>query len=704
MELKNNQFTREFGETDFQQQENKQLVFSIADEMPYMRHDDVFGDYYEVLEISEKAIDTTRLVKNMPFLKDHDHAAQLGAVKRFWIDENTKKLYVSVKFSKSKFAQSIKEDIIDLIRMNTSVGYFVNQFEKTGEIDGVPVLRAISWTPYQASSVSVPASVFVGYNRSIEIQQKGQVRMSNVETNKTDVAAEGVERKLETKETDSSREDQNTIVEDLETKSEETTKVEEEKEMCPECNKPLDECECEKACGDNKEKACGEMKPEEKGIANIEEITKDAVAEALQKQIEAEAIEIRSLGELTGEDQSAQQFIAQKRSLQEFKTYIQNKRSNKSKNSIQKDTKMNKYFSISKAIRNSCSQYKKDISEEYETQVIAENKRSFNVDDADIVLSNKELLSKGALYRSLTGSAISGPQLGPSGAIDGGELDGTVGQSLIATDYLPQEFVTFLRPQLTLDKTGYYSIPVNGNAVSFAVCTSGSVAGMYNLDGELSGSDLKFATKTLTPHKAGVLVPVNYSMILQARPEVDAMVEADIVNALYQIRDEQILIGTGTSGQCLGILNTPGIGGAYNSGTNLSGVALSGAWQALLGAENEIRKANVFSERLSFVMNGDTYVKLCATPKNKDNCMAGFICENDTIKNFPVFVNNKMPANTILLGDFTQVAVADFEGLKIKVDDITYIKQQAVQIVAIKAFDCVVRRPGAFCVVTLAAE
>lgn len=347
-----------------------------------------------------------------------------------------------------------------------------------------------------------------------------------------------------------------------------------------------------------------------------------------------------------------------------------------------------KYFSISKAIRNACNQYKADVSEEYETKVIAENKRAFNVDDADIVLTNRELYQT----RALTGNMLTQyPNVNDANAT------AAQGQSLIATDYLPQEFVTYLRPQLTLEKTGYYSIPVNGNAVSFAVCTSGSVAGMYDLDGELSAGDLKFATKTLTPHKAGVLIPVNYSMILQARPEIDAMVEYDIVNALYQIRDEQILVGTGSDGQCKGILNTEGIGGAA-----LTGIALSSAWGAVLSGINEIRKANVFSENLSFVMNGDTYVDLCKTMKDTGNCMAGFVIEDDKIKNYPVFVNNKMPAKTILVGDFGEVAVADFEGLKIKVDDITYIKQQAIQIVAIKAFDCVVRRPGAFAKITFA--
>ena len=658
--------------TDFEEAENKELVFSVADEAPYLRHDQTFGDYYEVLEISEQAIDTTRLMKNMPFLKDHDHSAQLGAVKKFWLANG--KLYVSVKFSRSRFAQSIKEDIIDLIRQNTSIGYYVNQFQRTGQIDGIPVLRAISWTPYECSSVSVPASVWVGYNRSLEVkEQKGQAM--DAQTDKIDSASERAVETAEVEETDRNREDQTTIVEDLETKSEETTEGKEEEtkeELCPECNKPVGECEC-KACGEEEKKDCGgEMKPEEKAL----EIAREALAEGLKKELEAEAnaAEIRSLGELTGELESAQEFIAQKRSLEQFKTYIKNKRSEKSKNSIQDKKKMeNKYFSISKAIRNACSQYKKDVSEEYETQVNLENKRALSVDDADIVLTNKELHQR----------AIAGG-IGPSA---------TLGAELVATDYLPQEFVTYLRPQLTLEKTGYYSIPVNGNAVQFAVCTSGSTAGMYDLDGELADGDMKFATRTLTPHKAGVCIPVPYSLILQARPEVDAMVEADIVNALYQIRDEQILVGNGANGECSGILTNPDINQVEGT--------VSGAWGACLSGVNEIRKANIFSENLSFVMNGDTYVTLSKTPKDKDNCLAGFIIEDDKIKNYPVFVNNKIPANVVLVGDFGEVAVADFEGLKLKVDDITYIKQQAIQIVAIKAFDCVVRRNGAFTKITL---
>lgn len=691
MELKTNQFIREFGiQTDFEEAENKELVFSVADESPYLRHDDTFGDYYQVLEISEDAIDTTRLVKNMPFLKDHERTAQLGAVKRFWLKD--KKLYVSVKFSRSKFAQAIKDDIIDLIRQNTSVGYYVNQFKRTGQIDGIPVLRAVSWTPYECSSVSVPASVWVGYNRSVEIKQKGQDM--NAQTNKTASTSELDQQKLEVKEANVELENKDVAGEDLEKKSTEATEGTEEEqkeEICPECNKPVGECECKQKEADEpkeeEQKACGGgMKPEEKAL----EPTKDALDDAWEKVFEAVAKEIRSLGEITGEQKSAEEFIAQKRSLTQFKNYLKNKNSKKSNNSIQDKNKMNRqYFSISKAIRNACSQYKADVSEEYETQVVAENKRSLNINDADVVLSNKEIRQRGVLTGGLTQS----PNINFEAGTD-------VGNALIATDYLPQEYVTYLRPQLTLEKTGYYSIPVNGNAVSFAVCTSGSVAKMYNLDGELEDGVLKFSTKTLVPHKAGVCVPINYSMLLQARPEIDALVENDIVNALYQLRDEQILIGQGTvpSGnlyECLGILNTPEI--------NAITGAVSGEWSYVdfLKAENEIRKANIFSENISIVMNGDDYVKVCSTPKSAGNMIAGFICENDKIKNFNVYVNNSIPSGTILMGDFGEVAVADFEGLKLKVDDITYIKQGAIQIVATKAFDCVCRRPKAFTKITM---
>ena len=88
-----------------------------------------------------------------------------------------------------------------------------------------------------------------------------------------------------------------------------------------------------------------------------------------------------------------------------------------------------KYFSISKAIRNACSQYKKDVSEEYETIVNLENKRALNVDDADIVLTNYEMHQRAFPSAGVLQGTTAG-------------VPGTPGGELIKTDIFISETIT----------------------------------------------------------------------------------------------------------------------------------------------------------------------------------------------------------------------------------------------------------------------
>lgn len=665
--------------TDFSEAENKQLVFSVADEIPYMRHDDTFGDYYEVLEISEDAIDTTRLVKNMPFLKDHDHSAQLGAVKKFWLQD--KKLYVSVRFSRSKFAQSIKQDIIDLIRQNTSIGYYVNQFQRTGEIDGIPVLRAVSWTPYECSSVSVPASVFVGYNRSLEVKQKGQEM--NAQNNKTDSVKLAEQVDLVEKKADVELENKDLDGKNLEEKSIEATETEEEKveetkaEVCPKCGK--EPCQCEKTCGEDK--------LEEKSL----EITKDAIAAALKQQFEAEAVEIRSLGELTGEQDSAEEFITQKRSLDQFKQYLKNKNSEKSQNSIQDTKKMEKrYFSVSKLI--AAINDNKIDTDSYEYQTNEQNKRSLGIDNQRSISLKAEDLKYNAMCRAY-GDGFHGTTAG-SGVANGGD-------TLIQFDYRPGMYAGNLRPQLTLDKTGYFDVSSpNGRPIEWPVCTSGINAGIVDLDGNLPSGDMTWKTVKLQGKKIGAITQIPYSLLTQSAPKADEKIEEDLVKALYQVRDTMAFTGRGYSAEGgyyepVGILNN----------TECNQLTAAFTWKTMLDAENLIREANIFSDNLAFVMNGKTYVELCTTGKlpAASGFVYGFICENDKIKNFPVYVNNAIPDNKIILGDFNELVVCDFEGLEILADPYTGLANNQVRVAGWMQVDCTLQRPKAFTVITKAS-
>lgn len=246
----------------------------------------------------------------------------------------------------------------------------------------------------------------------------------------------------------------------------------------------------------------------------------------------------------------------------------------------------------------------------------------------------------------------------------------------------------------------------DGRPIDWPVCTGGIQAGVYDLDGELQAEDMKFTLKQLKPKKIGAMAVLPYSLLLQASPKADSIVEEDLVKALYQVRDEQAFIGRGlvpASGDDAAIYEPNGI--LSTAGVNTVSVPSTGfTWKDFLSAENEIRKKNVFSDNLAWVMNGDTYVELCSTAKNVQNgFIYGFICEDDKIKNFPVYVNNKIPARTIILGDFNQLVVTDFDGLHIMIDPYTGMSKQIIKIAGWMSMDCVVQRPEAFTIITRAA-
>ena len=567
------------------------VEFSVASSEPFFRADDDLNEgYYEVLEISDQAIDFSRLVdEKAPFLFEHDTEKQIGVVEKAYIQDE--KLKVLVRFSENDFAQSVLKDILSGIRRNVSVGYIVMETRLQQNNGDFPTVYVTRWQPYECSSVSVPADHSVGYQRNLKIG-------NNLSMNNEDIK-EVVE----------------TVVD--ETKEQPTT------------------VETVSATEEVKE----EVKEEAKVLEEVDE-TEDILA----------------AGELAGEEDLARQCIQEKRSLKEFKQLVKNKRNFKGNNSMENK----KRYSITKAIR---SIWKGTKDAEYEMNISQTASRNLQADDHDLFIPMNEL-------RAL------GPGAGSGGA-------------LINTTYLPTEYVPLLRPELSLEKTGFHTIPSDGNPVSFAVMTSGATAAMYDLDGQLTDSDPKFTLKTLTPKKAGICVPIPFSLILQAQPEADAVVEEDMVNAIKELRDKMILVGSGTGNEPTGIYATAGVNEVATSGIY--------SWEGVVSAEAAIRKTNV-TGNLYWVMNSNDKAKFETTLKD-DVAGATYLCEDNKIKGYEVVVNNFLTDGQIILGDFTDVAVAEFGPLKIKVDDISLAKKQAIQVIMDMEFDCCVRRPGSFTVV-----
>lgn len=141
--------------------DNNVITFSCASSTPYLRHDRKGNGYWEILEISEEAINFERLADgNAPFLYEHSTEKMIGVVERAFIQDG--KLYATVRFSKNPFAQEVKQDIFDGIRKGISIGYSVDNFIMAkNEGYDEPAMFVRSWTPYEVSSVSCAADIAV---------------------------------------------------------------------------------------------------------------------------------------------------------------------------------------------------------------------------------------------------------------------------------------------------------------------------------------------------------------------------------------------------------------------------------------------------------------------------------------------------------------------------------------------------------------
>ena len=627
-------FDRAFAADEISQGENENILsFSIASSEPYIREDKNGRKFAEVLEISESAIDFSRLVDNRaPLLYAHDAERQLGVVEKAWIENN--KLYVQCKFSSNGFPQSILRDIKDNIRRNVSVGYQVLDFNfDRGVEDGVPVMNVTRWLPLEASIVGIPADATVGIGRSFESVDD---ELSALET--APEATRSVQNEEKPEDNKIPTEEKSCESGESEDKSEN-----EQNETAAESAEEAPE---EKACGEDEE-ATKELDPEDED--------EDKCADAEKKA--AEVAEIRSLSELTNTKDLAEKYISENRSLDEFKTAVK-ELNQKELNVKENIPTMEEKFNLLKAIRGYTSKADANFIDSYEYKVNEENKRAYGITDADIVLTADQLR-----------------------AFDGNE-------ALNQTVYRPDLYTGVLRPESVLAKTGARVVAVDGPSISFSVATSGVNAGWVDINGNVPSATMDFALKQLTPKKAGAFVDISFQSLLQDDPSAEAIVMDDIVKALDQVLDEGAVKGSGSDGQPTGITATVGI----------NTVPVSGAFtlEGVYGMEAKIRESYDYSDNLKFICNTKNYYKYATTPYSavEQNRM---LLEDGKMIGHDVVICNALDDDTIILGNFDELVMANFRGITLKVvEDATLARKQALEIVAHAAVDFVCRRPKSF--------
>lgn len=114
--------------------------------------------YYEELEVSREAINTSRLVGN-PLLAAHDTTSLdsvIGVIEDVRIDPILKEGRSRVRFANDDFSDRVFQKVQDKILRNTSVGYNIDEFvDATNKGDVIPTYRVKRWTPLEISLVPI---------------------------------------------------------------------------------------------------------------------------------------------------------------------------------------------------------------------------------------------------------------------------------------------------------------------------------------------------------------------------------------------------------------------------------------------------------------------------------------------------------------------------------------------------------------------
>ncbi|EHN8119704.1 phage major capsid protein [Shigella dysenteriae] len=643
--------------------QNDQYEFEIAfsSEQPYQRR---FWDEQnqemvvldEILVHTPEAVDLSRLNNNAPLLFNHIFDNHIGVVCNARIDAD-KVGRALVKFSKhGTLANDIRNKVIEGTMEKISVGYDIKEYH----IDYAKgQLIVTKWEPFEISFVTVPADDTVGLNRSLNTitvnleakrdmtkeQEPAQVEETPVEENKEPEVEKTQERQVE--------------------ENKENENLEDGK----------DAKHPESVDGDSPTVRETEEVKEEREAAPVKEEKTEKVAE----RSEEDELEIREIArELNINDEELERALAIKDMTPEaFRAKALNNIANAQRNNEQiKDSKMEKTFDLNNVIRSL-------------------------VDGAALGANEAEYSSMAAGAAMQRGRAARGGSVFvPAAALRAASEGNTKATLTDITDekLLTESYVEMLLPQSVLGRLGVTVLSGLNAPIAVPKMTTSSVDafGFVDENGAAPESKAEFANVKMAPKTFAGGNPISRQS-LKTVPNIATLI-TDHINKAVRIKLEQLILSDKD--------NTRGPKGLVKQLVDGGRVAKKAAfsYKDFLKEIAALTDAGVPAQAIKFAMSGATAAELESTPKSDRGDAQGFILENGKIAGYDVVTSGVIPADHIVLGDFSGIMIGEWGGLELDMDDTTYRAQSAIVPRIWVDLDFTVVQPEALKVLHVSAE
>ncbi|EGQ6515681.1 major capsid protein [Escherichia coli] len=648
---------------------NDQYEFEIAfsSTQPYQRQ---FWDEQnqemvvldEILVHTPEAVDLSRLNNNAPLLFNHIFDNHIGVVCNARIDaDNVGRALV--KFSKhGTLANDIRNKVIEGTMEKISVGYDIKEYH----IDYTKgQLIVTKWAPFEISFVTVPADDSVGLNRSL----------NTITVNlgaKRDMTKEQIEEIKE--EQESAQVEETPVEENKEPKVEETQErqVEENKED-ENLEDGKDAKHPESVDDDSSTVRETEEVKEEREAAPVEEEKTEEVAERSEEDEE----EIRAIArELNIDDEELKRALAIKDMTPEaFRTKALNNITNAQRNNEQiKDSKMEKTFDLNNVIRSL-------------------------VDGAALGANEAEYSAMAATATMQRGRAARGGSVFvPAAAMRAASAGNTKADLTAITDekLMTESYIEMLMPESVLGRLGVtvYSGLNSPTAIPKMTKSSVDAFGFVDENGAAPESKAEFANVKLSPKTFAGGNPISRQS-LKTVPGIASLI-TDHINKAVRIKLEQLILSDKA--------NDRGPAGLVKQLVDARRVTKKAAfsYKDFLKEIAALTDAGVPAQAIKFAMSGATAAELESTLK--DNGVSGYIIENGKLAGYEVVTSGVIPADHIVLGDFSGITIGEWGGLELDMDLTTYRDRGAVVPRIFVDLDYVVAQPEALKVLHISAE
>ncbi|HHW2913589.1 phage major capsid protein [Pseudomonas aeruginosa] len=264
----------------------------------------------------------------------------------------------------------------------------------------------------------------------------------------------------------------------------------------------------------------------------------------------------------------------------------------------------------------------------------------------------------------------------------------TTAPQIVPTVHRADQYIEPLRERLLARQLGVRVLTgLSGNIV-IPKFGSGLTLGWVGENEAVPEGEMTFGNVELSPKHTGGKTEMSRQLIQQSSPGIEQLVRDDLSYLVAKAIDLALINGTGTK-QPVGVLNSPG---------TQAGTLATATWAGVLALPELLELVN--ANAVNWLTTPQVKTKLAAAEKVPGSG-SGFLYQGGQMADLPLYATKQVPADTLILGDWSQVLLGVWSELDILVNPYAEpaYSRGGVQVRAMATVDVAIRHPEGFVIV-----